>query len=101
MDLIDNYSSDNDVFLLDSDSEYSGSDTEVWNATVPAHTVSTSDDGNDDYIDTNKENYKEAQYISCIFSFSGSCWTETHATFLISSNCLFLYVFSDFILLLW
>jgi len=29
MDLIDNYSSDNDVFLLDSDSEYSGSDTEV------------------------------------------------------------------------
>jgi hypothetical protein len=29
MDLIGNYSSDNDVFLLDSDSEYSGSDSEV------------------------------------------------------------------------
>jgi len=29
MDFIDNYSSDNDVFLPDSDSEYSGSDTEV------------------------------------------------------------------------
>jgi len=29
MDLIDNYSSDNDVFLPDSDSEYSGSDIEV------------------------------------------------------------------------
>ena len=29
VDLIDNYSSDNDVFLRDSDSEYSGSDIEV------------------------------------------------------------------------
>jgi len=29
MDLIDNYSNDNDVFLPDSDSEYSGSDIEV------------------------------------------------------------------------
>jgi translation elongation factor P/translation initiation factor 5A len=59
MDLIDNYSSDNDVFLPDSDSEYSGSDIEVWNPTVPAHTVSVSDDDNDDYIDTNNENYEE------------------------------------------
>lgn len=94
VDLIDNYSSDNDVFLRDSDSEYSGSDIEVWNPTVPARTVSASDDDNDDYVDTNKENYKEVlspeQYISSIFSFSESCWTETHATFLISSSCLFL-----------
>jgi hypothetical protein len=29
MDFIDNYSSDSDVFLPDSDSEYSGSDIEV------------------------------------------------------------------------
>jgi len=29
MDLIDNYNSDNDVFLPDSDSAYSGSDIEV------------------------------------------------------------------------
>jgi hypothetical protein len=73
MDLIGNYSSDNDVFLLDSDSEYSGSDSEVWNPTVSAHTVSTSDDDNDDYIDTNNENYKAVlspeQYIPVYFHF--------------------------------
>ena len=85
VDFIDNYSSDNDVFLPDSDSEYSRSDNEVWNPTVTAHTVSASDDDNNDYIDTNNENYKEVllpdQHIPCVFPFSGSCWTETHATF--------------------
>lgn len=101
MDLIDNYNSDNDVFLPESDSAYSGSDIEVWNPTVPARTVSVSDDGNnDDYIDTNKENYKEVlspeQYVPCIFSLSGSCWTEPLATFLIASSHLFLYVFGDY-----
>ena len=108
MDFIDHYSSDNDVFLPESDSEYSGSDTEVWNRTVPARTVAVSDDDDDDddddYIDTNNENYKvlsPEQHIPCVFPFSGSCWAETHATFLISSSHLFLYMFSDFILSLW
>ena len=87
--------------------DYYSSDIEIWNPTVPAHAVSASDDDGDDNhdIDTSIENYKAAlspeQHIPCVFSFSGSCWTETHATFLIYSSHLFLYVFSDFIFSVW
>jgi hypothetical protein len=78
VDFSDNYISDSNLFLPDSDSDYSGNDIEVWNSAVPAHTVSATDDDDDDddYGDDNNnvndENYREIlwpeQHIPRVFS---------------------------------